>query len=80
LIGIDQEQRLIIAVADSLLGGLHWPELQEIFSAAPWQIQVTDLLNLDAAAQLSSMSKTGKFEELVAGLQRSGCHRLLQPP
>ncbi|HEY6367800.1 MAG TPA: phosphodiester glycosidase family protein, partial [Candidatus Binatia bacterium] len=35
LIGIDHEQRLVIAVADSLLGGLHWPELQEIFTAVP---------------------------------------------
>jgi exopolysaccharide biosynthesis protein len=67
LIGIDQEQRLIIAVADSLLGGLHWPELQEIFSAAPWQIQVTDLLNLDGGGSAQLYVKTGKFEELVAG-------------
>ncbi len=67
LIGIDQEQRLVIAVADSLLGGLHWPELQEIFSAAPWQIQVTDLLNLDGGGSAQLYVKTGKFEELVAG-------------
>ena len=53
LIGIDPDQRLVIAVADSLLGGLHWPELQEIFSAAPWQIQVTDLLNLDGGGSTS---------------------------
>jgi exopolysaccharide biosynthesis protein len=67
LIGIDQEQRLVIAVADSLLGGLHWPELQEIFSAAPWQIQVTDLLNLDGGGSAQLYVKTGKFEELIAG-------------
>lgn len=67
LIGIDQEQRLVIAVADSLLGGLHWPELQEIFSAAPWQIQVTDLLNLDGGGSAQLYVKAGKFEELVAG-------------
>jgi len=67
LIGIDQEQRLVIAVADSLLGGLYWPELQEIFSAAPWQIQVTDLLNLDGGGSAQFYIKTGKFEELVAG-------------
>jgi hypothetical protein len=67
LIGIDQEQRLVIAVADSLLGGLHWPELQEIFSAASWQIQVTDLLNLDGGGSAQLYIKAGKFEELVAG-------------
>lgn len=67
LIGMDQEQRLIVAVADSLLGGLYWPELQEIFSAAPWQIQVTDLLNLDGGGSAQLYVKTGKFEELVAG-------------
>ena len=67
LIGIDPDQRLVIAVADSLLGGLHWPELQEIFSAAPWQIQVTDLLNLDGGGSAQLYVKTGKFEELVAG-------------
>jgi uncharacterized protein YigE (DUF2233 family) len=67
LIGIDQEQRLVVAVADSLLGGLYWPEMQEIFSAAPWQIQVTDLLNLDGGGSAQLYIKTGKFEELVAG-------------
>jgi hypothetical protein len=67
LIGIDHEQRLVIAVADSLLGGLHWPELQEIFTAAPWQIQVTDLLNLDGGGSAQLYVKTGKFEEQVTG-------------
>ncbi len=67
LIGVDQEQRLVIAVADSLLGGLHWPELQEIFSAPPWQIQVTDLLNLDGGGSAQLYVKTSKFEDLVAG-------------
>jgi uncharacterized protein YigE (DUF2233 family) len=67
LIGIDAEQRLIIAVADSLLGGLHWPELQEIFSATPWQIQVADLLNLDGGGSAQLYIKAGKFEEMIAG-------------
>jgi Phosphodiester glycosidase len=67
LIGIDLEQRLVIAVADSLLGGLHWPELQEIFSATPWQIQVIDLLNLDGGGSAQLYVKAGKFEEMVAG-------------
>jgi len=67
LIGIDPEQRLVIGVADSLLGGLDWIELQEIFSATPWQIGVTDLLNLDGGGSAQLYIKTGKFEELVAG-------------
>jgi exopolysaccharide biosynthesis protein len=67
LVGLDQEQRLVIAVADSLLGGLYWPEMQEIFSATPWQIQVTDLLNLDGGGSAQLYVKAGQFEELVAG-------------
>jgi exopolysaccharide biosynthesis protein len=67
LVGMDQEQRLVIAVADSLLGGLYWPEMQEIFSATPWQIQVTDLLNLDGGGSAQLYVKAGQFEELVAG-------------
>ena len=67
LIGIDLEQRLIIGATDSLLGGLHWLELQEIFSASPWQIQVTELLNLDGGGSAQLYVKAGKFEELVAG-------------
>ncbi|HXV81450.1 MAG TPA: phosphodiester glycosidase family protein [Candidatus Binatia bacterium] len=67
LIGIDQQQRLVIAVGDSLFGGLYWPELQELFSAAPWQIQVADLLNLDGGGSAQLYVKAGKFEELVAG-------------
>jgi Phosphodiester glycosidase len=67
LIGMDQQQRLIIAATDNLLGGLHWPELQEIFSAAPWQIQLTDLLNLDGGGSAQLYVKAGNFVELVAG-------------
>ena len=67
LIGTDQQQRLVIAVGDSLFGGLYWPELQELFSAAPWQIQVADLLNLDGGGSAQLYIKAGKFEELVAG-------------
>jgi Phosphodiester glycosidase len=67
LIGIDQEQRLVVAVGDSLFGGLYWPELQELFSAALWQIQVADLLNLDGGGSAQLYVKTSKFEELIAG-------------
>lgn len=67
LIGMDQQQRLIVAATDNLLGGLHWAELQEIFSAAPWQIQLTDLLNLDGGGSAQLYVKAGNFVELVAG-------------
>ena len=67
LIGMDQQQRLIVAATDNLLGGLHWSELQEIFSAAPWQIQLTDLLNLDGGGSAQLYVKAGNFVELVAG-------------
>jgi hypothetical protein len=67
LIGMDLQQRLIVAATDNLLGGLHWSELQEIFSAAPWQIQLTDLLNLDGGGSAQLYVKAGNFVELVAG-------------
>jgi hypothetical protein len=67
LIGMDQEQRLIIAVTDNFVGGLLWPELQEIFSAAVWQIQLTDLLNLDGGGSAQLYVKAGNFEALVPG-------------
>lgn len=67
LIGIDQEQRLVAAVADSIFGGLYWLELQEIFSDAAWQIRLTDLLNLDGGGSAQLYIKAGKFEDMVAG-------------
>jgi hypothetical protein len=67
VIGIDQGQKLIIAATDSLLGGLHWPELQEIFSATSWRIQATDLLNLDGGGSAQLYVKAGNFVDLVAG-------------
>ena len=67
VIGIDQELRLLIAVTDNLLGGLHWPELQEIFSAPMWQIQTTDLLNLDGGGSAQLYFKAGNFEAVVPG-------------
>jgi uncharacterized protein YigE (DUF2233 family) len=67
LIGIDKEQRLMIAVTDNLIGGLFWAELQEIFSAPQWQAQTPDLLNLDGGGSAQLYIKAGKFEEFVAG-------------
>jgi exopolysaccharide biosynthesis protein len=67
LIGIDREQRLIIAVTDSLFGGLSWVELQELFGAAQWRLQARDLLNLDGGGSAQLYLRAGQFEEYVAG-------------
>ena len=67
LIGIDKEQRLIIAVTDSLFGGLTWVELQELFSAPQWRLQARDLLNLDGGGSAQLYLRSGQFEEYVAG-------------
>jgi uncharacterized protein YigE (DUF2233 family) len=67
VIGIDPQQRVVIGVTDGLIGGLYWAELQEIFSAPSWQIQTTDLLNLDGGGSAQIYLKAGKFEQLVPG-------------
>ncbi|TAJ85250.1 phosphodiester glycosidase family protein [bacterium] len=67
LIGMDKEQRLIIAVTDSLLGGLTWVELQEIFSSGQWQVQTVDLLNLDGGGSTQLYVKGVQLEEHVVG-------------
>ena len=67
LIGIDKEQRLIIAVTDSLFGGLSWVELQELFGAPQWRLQARDLLNLDGGGSAQLYLRSGQFEEYVAG-------------
>lgn len=67
VIGIDKDQRLLVAVTDTLIGGLYWTELQEIFSAPQWQLQASDLLNLDGGGSAQLYIKTGKFEEAVPG-------------
>ncbi len=67
LIGIDKEQRLMIAVTDNLIGGLFWAELQEIFSVGSGQVPTVDLLNLDGGGSAQFYLKIGKFEEFVPG-------------
>jgi hypothetical protein len=67
LIGIDSAQRLILAVTDTLFGGLTWVELQEFFGAAEWRAQTTDLLNLDGGGSTQLHVKGAQFEEYVAG-------------
>jgi uncharacterized protein YigE (DUF2233 family) len=67
LVAIDRDQKLIIAVTDNVVGGLHWTELQEIFSASQWQLQTPDLLNLDGGGSAQLYVKAGKFEEFIPG-------------
>ncbi|MGH7828598.1 MAG: phosphodiester glycosidase family protein [Candidatus Binatia bacterium] len=67
LIGMDKEQRLIIAVTDGLLGGLSWAEVQEFFGSEQWQAQTTDLLNLDGGGSAQLYVKGIQMEEHVPG-------------
>ena len=67
LIGMDKEQRLIIAVTDGLLGGLSWVEVQEFFGSDQWQAQTTDLLNLDGGGSAQLYVKGLQMEEHVPG-------------
>jgi hypothetical protein len=67
LIGLDKDRRLIVAVADSFLGGLSWVELQEIFASESLQIGATDLLNLDGGGSTQLYVKAVQLEEHVPG-------------
>ena len=67
VIGIDSDQKLIIAVTDTLFGGLTWVELQEFFGAAQWRVQTSDLLNLDGGGSAQLYVRGVQFEEYVAG-------------
>jgi exopolysaccharide biosynthesis protein len=67
LVGMDKEQRLIIAVTDGLLGGLSWVEIQEFFGSERWQAQTSDLLNLDGGGSAQLFVKGIRMEEHVTG-------------
>jgi len=67
LIGMDASARLIVAVTDTLFGGLNWAELQEFFGSAQWQAQTSDLLNLDGGGSTQLHVRGVKFEEYVPG-------------
>jgi uncharacterized protein YigE (DUF2233 family) len=66
-IGVDKEERVIIAATEAVIGGLSFAEMQEMFSDPKWQIQTTDLLNLDGGGSAQLYVKSGKFEEWLAG-------------
>jgi uncharacterized protein YigE (DUF2233 family) len=67
VIGVDKQQRVIIGVTDIILGGLSFTELQELFSSPQWQLETTDLLNLDGGGSAQLYLKTRALEEFVSG-------------
>jgi uncharacterized protein YigE (DUF2233 family) len=67
LIGMDNDRRLIIAITDSLFGGLSWVEMQEFFASSQWQVNATDLLNLDGGGSAQLYIRCAQFEEHVPG-------------
>jgi uncharacterized protein YigE (DUF2233 family) len=67
VIGMDKQQRLIVGVTDTVLGGLSFAELQELFSRPAWQLETTELLNLDGGGSAQLYIKTSSHEEFVSG-------------
>ncbi|MEX0805258.1 MAG: phosphodiester glycosidase family protein [Candidatus Binatia bacterium] len=67
VIGVDKQQSLIIGVTDTLLGGLSFAELQELFSNPRWQLQTPDLLNLDGGGSAQLYIKTRTLKEFISG-------------
>lgn len=67
LIGIDREQKLLIAVTDNLGGGLTWQEVQEFFGSDRWQAGLKDLLNLDGGGSAQLYVKGITIEEHIPG-------------
>lgn len=67
VIGVDKQQRVIIGVTDIILGGLSFTELQDLFSSPQWQLETTDLLNLDGGGSAQLYLKTRALEEFVSG-------------
>ena len=67
VIAVDKQQRLIIGVTDTVLGGLSFAELQELFANPKWQLETPDLLNLDGGGSAQLYVKTKKLEEFISG-------------
>ena len=67
VIGMDKQQRLIVGVTDTVLGGLSFPELQELFSRPEWQLETTELLNLDGGGSAQLYIQTRSHEEFISG-------------
>ena len=67
VIGIDKQQRLMVGVTDTVLGGLSFAELQELFLNPQWQLETSDLLNLDGGGSAQLYIKTKAHEEFISG-------------
>jgi hypothetical protein len=67
VIGIDKQQRLLVGVTDTVLGGLSFAELQELFINPQWQLDTPDLLNLDGGGSAQLYIKTTAHEEFISG-------------
>ena len=67
VIGIDKQQRLIVGVTDTVLGGLSFAELQELFSNPEWHLETPELLNLDGGGSTQLYIKTKTHEEFISG-------------
>ena len=67
VIGIDKTGAIIIAVADAVLGGLGFAELQKLFVDSRWHIDAVELLNLDGGGSAQLYVKSGKFENWLPG-------------
>ena len=78
VIGIDKQRRLIVGVTDTVLGGLSFAELQELFSRPEWQLETTELLNLDGGGSAQLYIKTTSHEEFISGTREVPVDRLLK--
>jgi uncharacterized protein YigE (DUF2233 family) len=67
VIAVDKQRRLLVAVADSLLGGLNWSEIQELFTAEELQLEAAELLNLDGGGSAQLYLRGGDISEHVPG-------------
>lgn len=67
VIGIDKDGRVLIGVSDTVIGGLSFAELQELFAKPKWQMETVELLNLDGGGSSQLYVKSGKFEEWLPG-------------
>ena len=67
LIGLDKDQKMIIAVTDSFVGGLTWVELQELFDVQAGVVPTLELLNLDGGGSSQLYVKGPPIEQHVPG-------------
>ena len=67
VVGIDKQGAVIIGVADAVIGGLSFSELQNLFMNGQMQADIVELLNLDGGGSAQLYIRSGKFEEWLPG-------------